>query len=321
MAVDEPAGTIAAQPGGSALAPGGGDPVGGFPINAGTMRVKQGGFRDLMRRTIRFRQSKIGLALALFVVLIAVLGPLLSPHNPAAILGAPYQAPSSTFIFGTDNIGRDVLSRFLHGGFDIFWLALAATIVGVGSGTIFGLIAGYRRGARAQIIMRTLDVVLSFPPLLLALLFMSLLGVKWWLLLLLVGISHTPYVARVIESATFAVTGRGYVQYNEMIGTSRWRILTGEILPQVMAPLTVQMGLRLTYSIGTIVSLDYLGFGPQPPAVDWGQMINDNQSNLVARPLPVLVPIAAVAILTVGVNLLSDGFGRAAGIDLGKADA
>jgi peptide/nickel transport system permease protein len=272
----------------------------------------------VVRRTLRLRQSQIGLALTLLIVLVAFLGPLFSPYSPTKIVGAPFAAPGGDASLGTDSVGRDVLSRFLHGGNVILLLSFGATVVGVGLGAALGLIAGYRRGLRAQLIMRTLDIVLSFPQLLLALLFMSVLGVKWWLLLLTVAVSHVPYVARVMEAAALSVSGRGFVQYAEMIGVPRRRILAREILPSVVAPLTVQFGLRLTYSIATIASLAYLGFGRQPPAVDWGTMINDNQVNIVQTPLPVLLPVAAIAILTIGVNLLTDGFGRASGVDLGR---
>jgi peptide/nickel transport system permease protein len=243
---------------------------------------------------------------------------LFAPQEPSEIVAVPLSPAGADAPLGTDFLGRDVLSRFLHGGSVIILLAFVATIVGVGAGTLLGLVAGYRRGIHGQAIMRTLDVVLSFPPLLLALLFMSLLGTKWWLILLTVAVAHVPYVARVMESASLAVTGRGFVQYAEMIGVPRRRILGREILPSVVAPLTVQFGLRLTYSIGIIASLAYLGFGREGSAPDWGKMISENQANLVVTPLPVLLPVLAIAILTVGVNLLTDGFGRASGIDLGR---
>jgi peptide/nickel transport system permease protein len=280
-----------------------------------TDRVVHGG---MVRRTLRVRHAQVGLGLTLLVLAIAFIGPFFAPQDPSKIIGAPFTAPGPDAVLGTDNLGRDVLSRFLHGGAVILLLAFVATIVGVGIGTMLGLIAGYRRGFRGQAIMRTLDIVLSFPPLLLALLFMSLLGTKWWLILLTVAVAHIPYVARVIESASLAVTGRGFVQYAEMIGVPRRRIIAREILPSVIAPLTVQFGLRLTYSIGIIASLAYLGFGRQGSAPDWGKMINENQLNLIATPLPVLLPVIAIGVLTVGVNLLTDGFGRAAGVNLGR---
>ncbi|MFA3877993.1 ABC transporter permease [Streptomyces sp. MMCC 100] len=276
------------------------------------------GVRAVLRRTLRLRGARIGLVLMLLVMGIAFLGPLFSPHDPTVTIGSPYALPGGDTLLGTELLGRDVLSRFLHGGAVILLLSLLATVIGSGTGMLLGLVAGYRRGVRGELIMRSLDVVLSFPPLLLALLFMSLLGTSPWLVLLTVAISHVPYVARIVESSTLAVTGRGFVQYCEMIGVPRRRILTGEILPSIVAPLTVQFGLRLTYSISLIASLAYLGFGRQDPAVDWGMMISQNQSNVVGSPWPVLLPVLAITIVTVGANLLTDSFGRAVGLDLGR---
>jgi peptide/nickel transport system permease protein len=285
-------------------------------VQAGRPAARAG----LLRRTLRLRVARVGLVLVLLVLAVAFLGPIVASGDPSQIVGPAFSPPGAVAPLGTDNLGRDLLIRFLHGGSVILVLAFLATVVGVGIGTLLGLIAGYRRGIRGQVIMRSLDVVLSFPPLLLALLFISLLGTKPWLILMTVAVSHVPYVARVIESASLAVTGRGFVQYAEMIGVPRRRILAREILPSVIAPLTVQFGLRLTYSIGTIASLAYLGFGRQGSAPDWGKMISENQVNLTQTPLPVLLPVAAIAILTVGVNLLTDGVGRAAGIDSGRED-
>ncbi|MFF1690204.1 MULTISPECIES: ABC transporter permease [unclassified Streptomyces] len=276
------------------------------------------GARAILRRTLRTRGAQVGLLLTVLVMALAFLGPLFSSQDPTAVLSSPYAPPGGATPLGTDLLGRDVLSRLLHGGALILLLALVATVVGAGAGTLLGLVAGYRRGVRGELIMRSLDVVLSFPPLLLALLFMSLLGTSPWLVLITVSISHVPYVARIAESCTLAVTGRGFVQYCEMIGVSRRRILTGEILPSIVAPLAVQFGLRLTYSISLIASLAYLGFGRQDPAVDWGMMINQNQANVVGSPLPVLLPVLAITVVTVGANLLTDSFGRAVGIDLGR---
>jgi peptide/nickel transport system permease protein len=124
-----------------------------------------------------------------------------------------------------------------------------------------------------------------------------------------------------MRSATVQVAESDFVRYAEALGVSRFRILFSEILPNVVAPLTVEFGLRLTYSIGIVASLDYLGFGLQPPAADWGLMVHENQLGITVAPLPVLLPVIAIALITVGTNLLTDGFGRAvAGLDR-KVDA
>lgn len=275
---------------------------------------RRGGVLDLLSIALRRPQGWIGATLLLVVVLLAFVGPFVAPYSPGEILAAPYTPPGGDYVFGTDGLGRDVLSRFLSGGNVILLLALASAVLGVGLGTVLGLIAGYRRGVVGAIIMRTLDIVLSFPSLLLALLFLSIIGPKAWLITATIAISHVPYVARVVESSSLALTGRGFVQYAEMIGVPRHRILLREILPSITAPLTVQFGIRLTWSIGSIASLAYLGMGRQAPDVDWGMMINENQVSIVTSPLTVLVPVAAIAVVTIGANMLADAFGQASGI-------
>lgn len=275
----------------------------------------------LLRGMIRSRNGMIGGLLALVPILIAVIGPFLTPVDPASIVGAPFSAPGAGYPLGTDYLGRDVLSRVLDGGWWILALSVLATAIGVGLGSLLGLIAGYRRGATGQVIMRLLDVLLSFPPILLALLFMSIIGPEWWLVMLTVAASHVGPVARVVESATLGLVNRGFIQYGEMIGMSRLRLLTRDLLPNMVAPLTVQVGIRLSYSVGFIGALAYLGYGRPSPQADWGSMIAENQINIIAAPMPVVVPVLALALLTVGINLLTDAFGRAAGIDIGKDNA
>jgi peptide/nickel transport system permease protein len=131
-----------------------------------------------------------------------------------------------------------------------------------------------------------------------------------------VGVSHTPQTARVMRAAVVQVRDLDFIKYAEAVGLSRGRILRSQVLPNVVAPLTVEFGLRLTFSIGLIASLDYLGLGVQPPQPDWGLMIEENQSGLSVSPWPVLIAVAAIAVLTIGTNLVTDGVARsAAGID------
>ena len=291
--------------------------AGGLPTTA-RPDVRRGRAWRLLRGTLRSKLGLLGLVLVAGILLVAFLGPYLAPQQPTAIVGTPYAPPGGGHPFGTDYLGRDVLSRFLAGGRLILALSMLATVVGVGLGTALGLVAGYRRGLVGQLIMRSLDIVLSFPPILLALLFMSVVGPNPWIILLTVASTHVPPVARVVESTALALSARGFVQYAEMIGMPRRRILVRELLANMTAPVMVQLGIRMAYSIGFIGALAYLGFGQQPPAPDWGSMIEENQINLVAAPWPVLTPILALAAVTIGVNLLTDAFGRAAGVNLGK---
>jgi peptide/nickel transport system permease protein len=257
-------------------------------------------------------RTRIGLALVVLVVALALIGPLLAPHSPTAFVAPPFAPPSAVAVFGTDNLGRDVLSRFLCGGMSILGLSLAATVIGLGAGIAVGLIAAYARGAADEVLMRLMDVLLAFPQIVFVLLLVAGLGPQLWLIVLTVGLTHMPRVARVARGAALDVVGRDFVRAAEALGETRTRILAAEVLPNMSSPLLVEFGLRLTYSIGLIAAVSFLGFGLQPPAADWGLMINENRIGITLQPWAVVLPIAAIGLLTVGMNLITDGIARAA---------
>ena len=146
-----------------------------------------------------------------------------------------------------------------------------------------------------ETIMRILDVVLAFPQLVLVLVFVAIVGPKLWLIVLLTGISHAPRVARVARAATLDVAQRDFVRAAEAFGVSRLKIIFSEILPNISSPLLVEFGLRLTYSIALIAALSFMGFGMQPPAADWGLMINENRLGVLVQPWSVAVPVMLIA--------------------------
>ena len=274
----------------------------------------------ILRNALRLGRTKIGVAIVALVVAVAVFGPLVAPHSPTEFIAAPNSGPSGDAIFGADALGRDVFSRFLHGGLSVLWMAAAATLIGVVSGVVVGLVAAYSRGWLDDALMRASDVVLAFPQIILALLAVSAIGPKLWLIVLVVAVTHTPRVARVIRGAAQEVVERDFVKAAEAVGEKRSRIVFGEVLPNVTSPLLVEIGLRMTYSIGLVAAVSFLGFGLQPPAADWGLMINENRLSITVQPWSVLLPILAVGLLTVGTNLITDGVARAAiGIDRGGA--
>jgi peptide/nickel transport system permease protein len=270
----------------------------------------------ILRGALRLGRTKIGVALVGLIVAIAVFGPLVAPSSPTEFVAAPNSAPSSDAIFGADALGRDVFSRFLHGGLSVLWMAAAATLLGVGLGVIVGLVAAYARNWLDDVLMRASDVVLAFPQIILALLAVSAIGPKLWLIVIVVAITHAPRVARVIRGAAQEVVERDFVKAAEAVGERRSRIVFGEVLPNVTSPLLVEIGLRMTYSIGLVAAVSFLGFGLQPPAADWGLMINENRLSITVQPWSVVLPVLAIGLLTVGTNLITDGIARAAiGID------
>jgi peptide/nickel transport system permease protein len=263
-------------------------------------------------------RTRIGVAIVGLMVAIAVFGPLVAPHSPTEFVAVPNSGPSGKAIFGADALGRDVFSRFLHGGLTVLWLSVAATILGVVAGVVIGLIAAYSRNWLDDVLMRGNDVILAFPQILLVLLAVTALGPKLWLIVLAVGVTHAPRVARVMRGAGQEVVERDFVKAAEAVGEKRGRIVFGEVLPNVTSPLLVELGLRMTYSIGLVAAISFLGFGLQPPTADWGLMINENRLSLTVQPWSVVLPILAIGLLTVGTNLITDGIARAAiGIDRG----
>jgi peptide/nickel transport system permease protein len=282
-----------------------------------SMRHRQ--WVSLTRATLRQWRSRIGLAILTLMVLIALAGPAIAPDSPTAFVTEPNAPASVHGPFGGDAIGRDVWSRFLDGGRSILGMSLAATLIGVGLGLVVGLTAAYRKGWIDETLMRIADVFMAFPQIVLALLLVAAFGPSVGLIILIVGISHAPRVARVIRGAAQQVVERDFIKAAEAVGEPRRRIIFGEILPNVISPLMVEFGLRLTYSIGLIAALNFIGDGIQPPTADWGVMINENRLAVSFQPWGVLLPVVAIALLTIGTNLLTDGFARAViGLERGE---
>jgi peptide/nickel transport system permease protein len=258
----------------------------------------------------RTPRGTVGLGLAGAVVLIAIVGPLVSPYSPDALLTLTFAKPSGQFPLGSDFLGRDVLSRVFNGGWVLLLMAALATAFGIIVGSAAGISAAYLRGRPDGLIMRTVDVILAFPQLVFALLLVSVVGPNLWLIVLAVGISHAPAVARVIRSATLDISERDYIKVVELQGMRPAKVMAKEILPNLTSPLTVETGLRLTYSIVIMSGLAFLGFGQQPPAANWGLMINENRIGLQLNPWAVIVPAALIALLTIGTNTFTDAIAR-----------
>jgi peptide/nickel transport system permease protein len=288
------------------------------PVRGGAV-LQRRPWLGILRNALRMGRTRIGVAIVTLLVAIAVFGPLVAPHSPTEFVAIPNSGPSSDALFGADALGRDVLSRFLHGGLTVLWLAAAATIIGVVLGVVVGLIAAYSRNWLDDVLMRGNDVVLAFPQIIFVLLAVSAIGPKLWLIVLTVGLTHAPRVARVLRGAAQEVVERDFIQAAEAVGEKRSRIVFGELLPNVTSPLLVELGLRMTYSIGLVAAISFLGFGLQPPTADWGLMINENRLSITVQPWAVLLPVLAIGLLTIGTNLITDGIARAAiGIDRGS---
>jgi peptide/nickel transport system permease protein len=264
-------------------------------------------------RFLRIRSGAIGLAVVVLVVAVAFLGRYVAPHDPSVPVGTPLTGPSSTAHLGTDFLGRDVLSRLLYGGRTVIGLAAAATILAYAVGLAIGLIAGYSRSKIDPILMRTVDVMLAFPPLLFLLVLITGAGTGVGVLIIGVAAIQAPSISRIVRTATLEVSVRGYVEAAVARGERAVAVIVREVLPNILAPVLVDAGLRSTYSILIIASVNYLGLGLQPPASDWALLISENREYISLNVWAVLAPAAMIALLTIGVNLMGDAVARSLG--------
>jgi peptide/nickel transport system permease protein len=254
--------------------------------------------------------GRIGSVLLLFVVLVSVLGPSLSPYSPSATIGLPGQAPTGSYPLGLDFLGRDVLSRTLNGGFTTLLLGVTATILTYVIGITAGLIAGYSRSMIDALLMRTVDIFISFPALLLMLLLVTAFGGGPVVLISAVVLVLFPGVTRIVRTAALEVSTKGFVEASVARGERTFSILRREILPNITAPIIADVGIRFSWSIILVASVNYLGLGLQPPSANWGLMISENQVIMSTNPLALLAPAAMLGILIISVNLVGDAYGR-----------
>ena len=265
-----------------------------------------------LRRIGQQRLLLVGLVITGVIALLAVVGPWLAPYGENEIVGKPFTMEGS--LLGTDYLGQDVWSRLLSGGRSILLISLLATALGMVLGIVIGVVAAYAGGWLDEAIMRLNDVALAFPQILLALLVLTAVDQpSWWMIVLLVGASHAPRVARLARGVALGIVSRDFVIAAEALGESRLRVIMAEVLPNMNAPLLAEAGLRLTYSIGIVAAIGFLGFATNPGAADWGLMINENRLALLVQPWGVLAPVIIIGIFTVGTNLMADGIAQLAG--------
>ena len=244
-------------------------------------------------------------------LLIALIGPYLTPYDPIANSFADRnQAPSLAHPFGTDNFGRDILSRIIYGGRNIFALTGSATLIAVGLGTAIGLYVGYVGSWLDQVAMRLSDALLALPSLLLTLVLLGALGNSRFTVLLAIVILYVPIVTRVVRSVVLDVKTKAYIEEAEIGGESRFHILFREILPAVLPTLAVEGALRFSYAIFLVASLGFLGLGVARPEPDWGLMVSEARDWYALSPHMLFFPSAAIVTLVVCVNLMADGLRR-----------
>jgi peptide/nickel transport system permease protein len=281
---------------------------------AGWRRSVRGVRGSLLARALRGSWSaKVGLAMTLTMVAIAFVGPLLSPHGAAEIVGVPFTQPGGGELLGTDNLGRDALSRFLHGGSTTIVVAFAATGLAYLVGIALGMLAGLRGGPLDLGTVAVMDVAVAFPPVILVLMLVAGAGSGVLIATIAISLVHIPRIVRIVRAVTREVAAREYVEAAIASGERTAYVLAREILPNIWTPVMADFGLRVTGSIILYASLSFLGLGQAPPAADWGLLISENRIGLLRQPWVVVAPAAAIAMLSIGVNLVADAVARAAG--------
>lgn len=257
--------------------------------------------------------GRVGFCLCVVLIVVAIFGPLLAPHPPDAPVGASGVGPSGDALLGTDFLGRDVLSRVLYGGRSVLLLGAAATALGYATGLVIGLVAGIARERLDGLLMRTVDILLAFPALLILLVLITGAGSSVWVLVTGVALVQAPGISRVARTATQEVAVTGYVEAARVRGESNGALLRREILPNIFSPLAATFGLRFTLSVVLIASVNFLGLGLQPPAADWGLMVSENRQILNLNPMSVLAPALMIGLLTIAITLVGDALAERPG--------
>jgi peptide/nickel transport system permease protein len=266
--------------------------------------------REIVRGLLRSPTFLIGAVILLFWIIDAVFWQTFVPHDPQQIFPQTLQGPSGSHLLGTDNLGRDVLSRLLAGASPVLTVAPAATALGLVGGVVLGLFTGYYRGVLDDIAMRIVDAVLAFPLIIIAVLVLTVLGSGELPVILVIAVTFVPGVARTVRAAVLTQRELEYVAAAKLVGASGPKIMFTEILPNVTGPIIVEGTVRLGYAIFTSATLSFLTLGIQQPSPDWGLTISLGQVYLQVAPWIVLFPALALATLVVAVNLVAAGLQR-----------
>ena len=256
----------------------------------------------------RPRALVIGSTILAVMVGVSLLGPWISPYAATEQhIVKRLERPSLAYLLGTDQYGRDLLSRTLMGGRTALLLGVGAVLLGLAFGVPVGLTAGYFGGRADDAIMRVVDAMLSFPSLLLALLLITALGASTTHAMVAIGIANVPGIARIVRGSTLALREAEFVLAARARGEGPLYIMVGEIVPNVLPSIVVETTIRVGFAMLAAASLSFLGLGVQPPAADWGLMIREARQYVFLSPWPLVAPGVALGITIIGFNLFGDG--------------
>lgn len=267
-----------------------------------------GPWREAWRSFKKSKSAVVGAGIVVFFVLLAIFGPLIAPYGMnEQNLANRLLGPSGDHWFGTDDLGRDILSRILYGARLSIWVGFASVVMSVVVGTFLGVIAGYYGRWVDTIISRIFDIMLAFPSILLAIAIVSVLGPSLTNALIAIAIINVPTFGRLVRSKVLSVKQEEYILAAKAIGMKNNRILWKHILPNSMTPVIVQGTLAVATAILECAALGFLGLGAEPPAAEWGKMLSDSRGYLTNAPWALFFPGIAIMLTVIGFNLMGDG--------------
>jgi len=250
--------------------------------------------------------AKFGMLVILFYAVISIFAPFIAPYGETELLGRAYEVWSDKFLLGTDNLGRDMLSRLIYGARNTIGLALTITLIAFVLGSLTGMIAAALGGWVDQVLSRIVDVLMSIPSLIFALLILSIFGTAMPYLIGTIAILDATRVFRLARATAMNVAVMDYVEVARLRGEKLGWVIRKEILPNITAPLLAEFGLRFCFVFLFISALSFLGLGIQPPTADWGSMVRDNATLIAFDDITPLLPAGAIALLTVAMNFVVD---------------
>jgi len=263
---------------------------------------------EAWRRLLKSRIGIAGLGIIIMLLLVAIFAPYIAPYGPSETnILARYKAPSSEHLLGTDEMGRDILSRIIYGSRISLQVGLVSVALALVVGVTAGVLAGFYGGKIDMVIMRFMDIMLAFPSILLAIGIVAILGPRLQNAMLAIGIINVPRFARIVRSSVLSIKETEYISAARALGAGDIRIIFKHLLPNAMAPLIVQTTLSIATAILEAAALSFLGLGAQPPSPEWGAMLSDARSSLQKAPWVATFPGLAIVFGVLGFNLLGDG--------------
>ncbi len=250
--------------------------------------------------------AKLGLVTIAAYLFVALFAPVVAPYSETEILGGAYELWSEKYPLGTDNLGRDMLSRLIFGARNTIGIALAAVVIAFAIGGVTGMVSAILGGWYDTIISRIVDILMAIPGLVFALLILTVLGTTITTLVLVIAVLDSTRVYRITRAAAMNVAVMDFVEVARLRGEGLWWVIRKEILPNIMAPLLAEFGLRFCFVFLFIAALSFLGLGIQPPTADWGSMVRDNATLINYDDITPLLPATAIAVLTVAINFVVD---------------